>query len=164
MPENDEQQQSGGGLRAQLEAALEEVNSLKQQVSTATAAQRELAFIKAGIDTENGVGKLLAKTYDGDLEPDSIKTFAQEYGIEVGEVGPRQQEAELDPAQARVDALRSQSQPDGSGQRLNQQEWLALSETDPAAARTAHAEGRVDLSPVVAQNLEANRQTSRLGG
>ena len=68
--------QSGKGLRDQLEAALAEINELKQQVETSQTASRELAFVKAGIDTENGVGKLLAKTYDGELDPEAGKQFA----------------------------------------------------------------------------------------
>lgn len=39
------------------------------------AAQRELAFLKAGVDTESPLGKLVLAGYDGPLEADKIKEF-----------------------------------------------------------------------------------------
>lgn len=46
----------------------------------ALASRRELALLRAGIP-DTGVGKLFAKAYDGDLDPEAIKEAAAEYGI-----------------------------------------------------------------------------------
>lgn len=165
MAEHDETQgqNEGGGLRAQLEAALADKKALQAQLESASTAQRELAFMKAGIDTSNGVGKLLAKTYDGDLDPEEIQAFAEEYGIE----GVTRDAAEDNAAvetQSRMDALRQSSRPDATGQKLSVQEWHELSARDPLAAQQAHAAGQVEFPPHVAQQLAENRQATRLGG
>lgn len=162
MPENDDQQTGGSGLRAQLESALEEIKTLKGQVATGENAVRELAFRDAGIDTKSGVGKLLAKTYDGDLEPEAIGAFAKEHGIDVDETNTSSTE-QPDPTQERMDDLRNASGPTGSGERLSKDDWLALTKSDPQAALQARREGRVDLPPSIEQNLAAN-QAVRLGG
>lgn len=39
----------------------------------AEAARRELALLKAGVDTDSPVGKLFAKSYDGELTVDAVK-------------------------------------------------------------------------------------------
>lgn len=44
------------------------------------ATQRELALVKAGIDTDSPVGKMFAKAYDGELNTDAIKAAALEVG------------------------------------------------------------------------------------
>jgi len=51
-------------------------NSGKKAEAEAQEAKRELAFMKAGINTDDKVGRMLFSTYDGDLEPDAIKTAA----------------------------------------------------------------------------------------
>lgn len=164
MAENDEgQDQGGGGLRKQLEAALDEIKALKEQVADGSGAKKELAFLKAGIDTSKGVGKLLAKTYDGDLDPEEIQAFAQEYGIE-GVTRDAAEDAESVETQSRMDSLRQNSRPDASGQKLSHTDWLALSERDPLAAQQAHANGQVEFPPHMAQQLAENRQVTRLGG
>lgn len=164
MSENEDQSQSGKGLRDQLEAALAEINTLKQQVETSQTASRELAFVKAGIDTENGVGKLLAKTYDGELDPEAIKTYAQEYGIEVGATQETQttgpQREQIDPAQQRMDSLRAQSRPAGEGERMSHTEFLTLNASDPQAARAAFESGSVDVPPHIANQLAHNQASA----
>ena len=37
------------------------------------AMKREMAFLKAGVDTDTKVGQLLYKAYEGDLETDAIR-------------------------------------------------------------------------------------------
>lgn len=159
--EDQGQQDSGKGLRAQLEAALAENAALKEQVGTAQSAQKELAFLKAGIDTSEGVGKLLAQSYDGDLDPEAISTFAEEYGVSPS---AQRQSTEGDEQQQRMDGLRQQSSPEGAGKRMSHTEWSELSQTDPAAAQQVHRDGLVDFPSHIAQNLEANRSAVRLGG
>ena len=119
------------------------------------------SFMKAGIDTSNGVGKLLAKTYDGELDPEEIQAFAQEYGIGTQDDAADNAAVET---QGRMDQLRQASRPDASGQKLSHQDWLKLSESDPLAAQQAHANGQVEVPPHMAQQLAANRQVTRLGG
>jgi len=62
-----------------------------------------------------------------------------------------------------MDALRQNSRPDASGQRLSHQDWLKLSQSDPAAARQAFDSGQVEFPPQMAQQLAENRQVTRLG-
>ncbi len=50
----------------------------------AIADRRELAFLKAGLsaeDLESPVGKLFARTYDGELTPEALKSAAAELGL-----------------------------------------------------------------------------------
>jgi hypothetical protein len=53
----------------------------KAEESEAAVLKREVAFLKAGIATDKGVGALLYKAYDGELSVDAIKAAAVEYGI-----------------------------------------------------------------------------------
>lgn len=154
--ENEQDNQDGGALRRQLEQALADNKAMKDQL---TQFQRNEAFRGAGIDTTTGVGKLLAKSYDGELEPESIKTFAQEYGLDVGGESEDRQtaEAQSDQFSQRTDALRSASTPDATGQKLSMQEWHALNARDSQAARTAFEAGQVDVPDHIAQQLAANR-------
>lgn len=46
----------------------------------AEQAKRELAFVKAGVDTDTKLGQLLLKTYEGDLTAEAIKAEAMEIG------------------------------------------------------------------------------------
>jgi hypothetical protein len=84
---------------------------LRKQADEAKAAQaemeqmrRELAFAKAGIDTESKLGKMLFKTYDGELTNDAIKAEASEIGLfKEPEQQPRgEQISEDERAQSRV--------------------------------------------------------------
>jgi len=45
------------------------------------SVKREMAFLKAGVDTDSKAGQLLFKAYDGDLEIDLIRAEAEELGI-----------------------------------------------------------------------------------
>lgn len=49
----------------------------KKAQAEAEEARRELAFVKAGINTDDKVGRMLYATYDGDLEVESIKEAAE---------------------------------------------------------------------------------------
>ena len=42
--------------------------------------RRELAFMKAGVDTESKLGKLLLKTYEGELTVEAIQVEARDVG------------------------------------------------------------------------------------
>lgn len=148
------EENSGGGLRAQLEDALAQLEEAKGQVEAGKGAQRELAFYKAGIDTSEGVGKLLAQTYDGELDPEAISTYAEEYGVTPnpsrGTEGDGGQ-----PEQQRADRLRQESRPEGEGKRLSHKEWLGLSKANPQEAMDAFEQGRVDLPSHVAPSVSS---------
>lgn len=60
-------------LRQQAEAG-------KKALAEADAARRELAFLKAGVDTESKLGQLLMRTFDGDLTVEAIQAEAREIG------------------------------------------------------------------------------------
>lgn len=66
-----------------VEDGNNESDSLKQLRQAAEAgrkAQREVAFLKAGVDTDSPIGKLLFKSYDGELDIEAIKGAAAEVG------------------------------------------------------------------------------------
>lgn len=60
-------------LRQQAEAG-------RKALAEAEAARRELAFIKAGVDTDSKLGKLLMRTYEGELDVEAIQAEAREIG------------------------------------------------------------------------------------
>jgi hypothetical protein len=65
---------SGGkGLRQALERTNAEAAAAKAR---ADAAERKLAFLEAKVDLSTPIGKLFAKSYDGELDPAAI---ASEY-------------------------------------------------------------------------------------
>lgn len=66
---------------AELRRAADEGRKARAE---AEAARRELAFAKAGIDTESGVGKLLFTSYAGEPTKDAVLAAAAEYGITPG--------------------------------------------------------------------------------
>ena len=55
---------------AALRRAAKEGKSAKAELA---AARRELAMLKAGVDTSTKVGALFARAYDGDLDAEKIK-------------------------------------------------------------------------------------------
>lgn len=63
--------------------------------------ERELAFAKAGIDTDSKLGKMLLATYEGDLGKEAIRAEATEIGLLKAETPP---------------------EPDADEQKLNQQQ------------------------------------------
>lgn len=65
----------------ELKAAKQALKEASEKSSEGDAAKRELAFIKAGIDTNNPTAKLLLKTYDGELSVEAIKASGEEYGL-----------------------------------------------------------------------------------
>lgn len=61
-------------LRQTVERTLEENKLLRSQL-------KSQAFQLAGIDPEQGVGKLMYRTYDGEATAEAVANFAEEYGI-----------------------------------------------------------------------------------
>lgn len=74
IPDPDDQADNLADLR---EAAARG----KTATAEAEAARRELAFVKAKIDTDKGPGKLLFESYKGDPTVDAVLAAADGYGI-----------------------------------------------------------------------------------
>ena len=71
-PEDD-----AGGIK-DLRDAAERGKKATQELD---AMKREMAFLKAGVDTDTKAGQLLYKAYDGELETDLLRAEAAELGI-----------------------------------------------------------------------------------
>lgn len=69
--ENEDEVETPAQLR-------EAANRAKQHKAEADAAKRELAFVKAGIDTDSKLGKLVFNTYDGELTKEAILEFVSD--------------------------------------------------------------------------------------
>ncbi len=52
----------------------DQIRSMERDAKTARAAQRELAFVKAGIDTDSPLGKMFTAAYEGPLDREAINT------------------------------------------------------------------------------------------
>lgn len=67
--------------RDNLRELREAADRGREAVTRAETVERELAFVKAGIDTDSGVGKLLFQSYKGEATKDAVIAAAAEYGI-----------------------------------------------------------------------------------
>jgi hypothetical protein len=52
----------------------------KQRADTNEGAARELAFVKAGVDTDSALGNMFMRAYDGELTKEAIEVAAGEVG------------------------------------------------------------------------------------
>jgi len=68
-------------VRARMRLLEKEAAELKKQVAEAEALKREMAFIKAGIPTDNPMSKYFVKGYDGDITPEAIRQAAEEANL-----------------------------------------------------------------------------------
>ena len=68
-------------MEKELKESKAQLKLANDAKSEGESAKRELAFLKAGIDTSTGTGKLLAKSYEGELTVEAIKAQAEEYGL-----------------------------------------------------------------------------------
>lgn len=71
-----DEQPASDGPKALRQAAAEGAKAKAE----AEALRREMAFLKAGIDTDTKLGKLLLNSYDGELSVEAIKKEATEIG------------------------------------------------------------------------------------
>lgn len=83
-------------LREQLEKSQKEAKAGKE-------AQRELAFTRAGFDTTAPLVQFAMGNYDGELDPDAIKSF----GTGIGLPAPT---ATTDPASTETDEVPTEEQ------------------------------------------------------
>jgi hypothetical protein len=68
-------------LRDRMKQLEAENAELKARADEASAAARELAFVKAGVDPNLPISKYFMKGYDGDLTEDAIREAAIEAQI-----------------------------------------------------------------------------------
>lgn len=59
----------------------DELEAAREKATKGSEAERELAFLRAGVDTTKGAGKLLLKSYEGELTAEAIKAVAEEYDL-----------------------------------------------------------------------------------
>ena len=74
---DDIQDEGTGGIK-ELRDAAERGKKASQELDS---MKREMAFLKAGVDTDSKAGQLLYKAYDGELETDLLRAEAEELGI-----------------------------------------------------------------------------------
>lgn len=98
MAEEQENTEGGEGYvpRAQIRDLEQKAKRATDAETALAAAQRELAFVKAGVDTSTKAGQLLFKAYDGDLSVDAIKAEAAELGlVQPAEEAPAAEQVEV---------------------------------------------------------------------
>lgn len=93
-PETPEETQLSEEDFKQMRAAA---NRTRKAEREAQSAQRELAFVRAGIDTETPMGQMFYTAYQGELTPEAIKAAHAEL---TGEQAPTPQQTEEQQQQA----------------------------------------------------------------
>lgn len=78
MADNDENEFEDEDVEETPAQLREAANRAKQHKAEAEAARRELAFVKAGIDTDSKLGKLVFNTYDGELTKEAILEYVSD--------------------------------------------------------------------------------------
>ena len=75
--------ESGPKTNSDFAALRKQTKATKQAEAKAAAKDREVAFLRAGIDPDakEGIVGYFAKGYDGDMTPDAIKAAAQAAGV-----------------------------------------------------------------------------------
>tara|TARA_R100001082_G_scaffold99242_2_gene67871 strand:+ start:735 stop:1220 length:486 start_codon:yes stop_codon:yes gene_type:complete len=101
-------------------ALREENKALKEKVTVFEAQAKDSVFKEAGLDTSQGIGKAISQVYKGDLEIESLRTFAsEEYGVTFEEVG--QQDGireEVQESQNKLDTITRESVVDTFGDNI----------------------------------------------
>lgn len=95
---DDGSQQSGKGLRAQLEAQVAENKTLREQAERAAQLERELSLHRAGLGhLSDKQARALAAAHDGEYTPDALKATAKELGFGASPTGESTPAAAQDP-------------------------------------------------------------------
>jgi hypothetical protein len=97
MPDNPEDEQV---------PEQDDLATLRKQAKDGKKALVENAFLRAGVDTAKGAGKIAFEKFEGDANPDAVNAFVaqvtEEYGFptETAETPPpeEKEEPEVDPA------------------------------------------------------------------
>jgi hypothetical protein len=87
--EDDDQPSSETNpVRARMKQLEKENRGYKKQLAEAQVTQRELAFVKAGIDPDSPQAKYFVKGYDGDLTTEAIREAAVEAQLITSQYDP----------------------------------------------------------------------------
>ena len=68
-------------VRARMRELEQQVKAFEAKAKEAEAAQRELAFVKAGVNPDSAAAKYFVKGYDGELTPEAIRAAAEEASL-----------------------------------------------------------------------------------
>ncbi len=68
-------------VRSRMKKLEKDLQEREKQLVEASQAQRELAFLKAGVPADDPMTKYFVKGYDGEVNPDAIRAAAQEAGL-----------------------------------------------------------------------------------
>jgi hypothetical protein len=68
-------------VRARMRELEQQVKAFEAKAKEAEAAQRELAFVKAGVNPDSTAAKYFVKGYDGELTPEAIRAAAEEANL-----------------------------------------------------------------------------------
>lgn len=68
-------------LRAYAERKAAEANEAKAEAEKGRQAQKELAFVKAGVSTDTPLAQLALSNYTGELDAASITAYVTELGL-----------------------------------------------------------------------------------
>jgi hypothetical protein len=86
--EDDQPSTEQNPVRARMKQLEKEAKELRKQVAEFSASQRELAFVKAGIDPASPQAKYFVKGYDGELSPEAIRAAAEEAQLITPQANP----------------------------------------------------------------------------
>lgn len=82
-PPADDDAKAPAWYRDQIKRREEEIETLRKQTNKQRTQLLEGAFKGVGLDPTTGLGKAIAKEYDGDATVDALREFAtREYGYE----------------------------------------------------------------------------------
>lgn len=81
-------------VRSRMKKLERELQERDKQLVEASAAQRELAFLKAGVPADNPVTKYFVKGYEGEVTPEAIRAAAEEAGLITAQVQNAQAKSE----------------------------------------------------------------------
>ena len=68
-------------VRARMRELEQQVKAFEAKAKEAEAAQREFAFVKAGVNPDSAAAKYFVKGYDGELTPEAIRAAAEEASL-----------------------------------------------------------------------------------
>lgn len=75
-------EQDAGTDEGQAQAESENMKQLREAASRGTQAQRELAWLKAGYNTDDPLVATVMTTYKGELTKEAVQAFAKGLGLE----------------------------------------------------------------------------------
>ncbi len=141
----EEQKETGKGLRAQLEKTLAGSKAKDDTIADLTTRILSGAYEQLNLDPTTGLGKAIAKEYDGDASFDGLAAYAkEEYGYEAPAVDEQHPQAQqIAQGQAALDQV---GQTAGSIVPPTQQDALAKAEAEgdhatSMAIKSAQLEG-----------------------